>query len=274
MPSDIPSSDNEAFWREFLTRGDPMERRARRVFRLIPHGPRCKLCAAPFGGLGAPFMRALGKRPAIKNPAVCNACFDFMEQHHGGAEIEASFLFADVRGSTSMAEVMAPADFRQVIDRFFSTAAQVVFDHDGGVDKFVGDEIVAFFFPLMAGDRHAELAVKCASAILRATGHEDPGGPWVPVGAGVTSGLAWVGAVGDGQRTDLTALGDTVNVAARLATAAGAGEVLVSAEAAAAAGLDPALPVEELALKGKQAPTRVVRLAVGPPVAAPVSPGG
>ena len=95
---------DEAFWREFLTRGDPMERRARRVLRLLPHGPRCKLCAAPFAGIGSPLMPAIGKRPAIKNSTVCNSCYDFMEKHHGGAEIEGSFLFADIRGSTSLAE--------------------------------------------------------------------------------------------------------------------------------------------------------------------------
>ena len=53
-------------------------------------------------------MRAIGKRPALKNPTVCNACFDFMEKHHGGAEIDGSFLFADIRGSTTLAERMPP----------------------------------------------------------------------------------------------------------------------------------------------------------------------
>jgi adenylate cyclase len=84
---DQPGSGDEAFWREYLTRGDAMERRARRVLRLLPHGPRCKLCAAPFAGAGAPLMRAIGKRPAVKNPSVCSSCFDFMEKRHGGAEI-------------------------------------------------------------------------------------------------------------------------------------------------------------------------------------------
>ena len=82
--------------------------RARRVFRWLPRGPRCKLCAAPFAGAGSPLMRAIGKRPAFKNQTVCNTCFDFMEKHHGGAEIEGSFLFADIRGSTTLAERMPP----------------------------------------------------------------------------------------------------------------------------------------------------------------------
>jgi adenylate cyclase len=265
MPASGGSGEyDEAFWHDYLTRGDSMERRARKVLRLIPHGPRCKLCAAPFEGPGAPLMRALGKRAADKNPAVCNSCFDFMTKHHGGAEIEASFLFADIRGSTSLAERLPPPEFRALIDRFYTTASDAVFRHSGGVDKFVGDEIMAFFFPLMSGPQHARHAVDAAVSILRATGHGERGGPWVPVGVGVTSGIAWVGAVGDDKKTDLTALGDVVNVAARLASIAHAGEVLVSAEAAATARLAEDLPLRDVDLKGKSAPTRVVSMTVGP----------
>jgi adenylate cyclase len=262
-----PSSGDEAFWREYLTRGDAMETRARRVLKHLPHGPRCKLCAAPFAGAAAPLMRAINKRPAIKNPSVCNACFDYMEKHHGGAEIDASYLFADIRGSTALAERLSPTEFRTLIDRFLTTTSRVVFDHDGGVDKFVGDEIVAFYFPLMTGPRHAAAAVNTALTLLRATGHEDPDGPWVPVGVGVSTGMAWVGAVGDEKRTDLTALGDNVNIAARLGALARAGEALVTVEAARAAGIDAGLERRSLDLKGRSTPTEVVSLVVGPVVA-------
>jgi adenylate cyclase len=258
-----PSGGDEAYWREFLTRGDANERRFRRVFRMLPHGPRCKLCAAPFAGAGAPVMRAIGKRPALRNPTVCNACFENIEKHRGGAEIDGSYLFADIRGSTALAERLPSIEFRALIDRFYATTSQVVFDHDGGVDKFVGDEIVAFFFPVMSGPKHAAHAVAAALAILRATGHADPGGPWVPVGVGVSSGFAWVGAIGDDKRIDLTALGDVVNVAARLGGAARAGEALVTVDAATAAGLDPGLERRSLDLKGKSMSTEVVSLTVG-----------
>jgi adenylate cyclase len=210
----------------------------------------------------APVMRAMGKRPADKNPRVCQSCFTFMAKHHGGAEIEASFMFADIRGSTALAERMTAGEFHALLDRFYATASNVVFDHDGGVDKFVGDEVVAMFFPLMSGPRHAARAVETAEALLRATGHEDPAGPWVPVGAGVNTGAAWVGAVGDDAHTELTALGDAVNTTARLASAAAAGEVLVSAAAADAAGLDPSLERRAIELKGKEALTEVVSLRV------------
>jgi adenylate cyclase len=255
-----PGGDNEEFWRDFLTRGDANERKVRRIFKLIPQSPRCKLCAAPFKGIGAPFMRMIGKRPSTQNPAMCTSCFDFMASHHGGAEIDCTFLFADVRGSTTIAEGMSATEFRHLLDRFYATATEVVIDHDGSVDKFVGDELVATFFPLLSGNRHAARTVAAARDLMRTTGHADPGGPWIPVGAGVHTGPAWVGAVGDGAHVELTALGDTVNTTARLASVARAGEILVTIAAAEAAGLDPALERRSLDLKGKGLPTEVVSL--------------
>jgi adenylate cyclase len=260
-----PDRDNEEFWRDFLTRGDAMERRVRGVFRRLPHGPRCKLCAAPFAGVTAPFMRMIGKRPSDKDPSTCNSCFKFLVDHHGGAEIECSFLFADIRGSTALAESMSPAAFHELLDRFYSTASSVVFEHEGGVDKFVGDELVAMFFPLLSGERHAARAVEAGLALLRETGHEATEGPWAPLGAGVHTGPAWVGAVGEAPNTVLTALGDTVNTTARLASAAIAGEILVTSDAAALAGLDTKLERRRLDLKGKELATEVVSLIIGPP---------
>jgi adenylate cyclase len=165
-----PASDrrDEAFWREFLTRGDATEGKVRRLFKHIPDGPRCKLCAAPFRGFGAPLMRMIGKRPSDKSPTMCSSCFDFMVRHHDGAEIECSFLFADVRGSTTIAEGTTATQFRELLDRFYGIASTIVFDHDGSVDKFVGDELVAMFFPLLTGDRHAAKAVAAARALFRA----------------------------------------------------------------------------------------------------------
>jgi adenylate cyclase len=171
-------------------------------------------------------------------------------------------LFADIRGSTSLAEKMSPAAFAELIERFYRVASQTMFQHDGMVDKFVGDEVVAMFYPAVSGERHAERAVEAARALLRGTGHGQPNGPWVPVGAGVHTGRAWFGAVGDASHVELTALGDSVNTTARLAAAAKGGEIIVSAAAADAAGLDPNLPRTSLTLKGKESPVEVVVLRV------------
>jgi adenylate cyclase len=261
-PSESRVTRDEAYWREYLTRGSGAERYGRLLFKRIPSDPRCRLCAAPFAGLGGPVMRLFGKQRSNSNPHMCNACFVNLRRHHGGAEIDGSLLFADIRGSTTLAESMSPSAYRELLDRFYTTAIKVVFDHDGAIDKFVGDELVAIFFPLLSGERHAENAVAAAQALLRATGHAAPGGPWLPVGAGVNSGRIWFGAIGDGDHVELTALGDRVNVTARLAALAQAGEVLVTKEAASAAGLDPALEARSLALRGKTDTTDVVTLRV------------
>ena len=263
---DIPPTDpeHEAFWREYLTRGAGFERRGRALFRRLPSDPRCRLCAAPFGGAGAPVMRLLGKRPSPTNPTLCDACFVNLRRHRGGAEIEATFLFADVRGSTALGEGMTSAAFRATLDRFYAVATHVVFAHDGAIDKFVGDEVVAFFVPLMSGPDHASHAIDAAVALLEATGHRDPAGPWLPVGAGVQTGPAWVGVVGEERHPELTALGDTVNTTARLAAAAGSGEVLVGRAAAEAAGATTRGAGRTLDLKGKAEAVDAISVRVEP----------
>jgi len=256
---------DEEFWRRYLEEGgDRWKGIGRRVFSLIPADPRCRMCAAPFRGPGAPLMRLIGKRPSESSPNWCNSCFDFMTKHHGGAEVEGAMLFADIRGSTALAERMSPAEYHALLDRYFQAATAVVFKHDGYVDKFVGDELVALFFPLLTGERFVARAVAAAQELLRVTGHADTGGPWVPVGVGVHAGRAWFGVVGDGSHVELTAVGDSVNVAARLASAAGAGEALISKTAAAVSDLDPSLERRSLELKGKQDPFEVVTVRITP----------
>jgi adenylate cyclase len=90
--------------------------------------------------------------------------------------------------------------------------------------------------------------------LLRVTGHENPDGPWVPVGVGIHTGRAWVGSIvgASGEAADFTALGDNVNVAARLASNAGQGEVLISEATYRAARIETeGLEKRELELKGK-----------------------
>ena len=256
---------DEAYWRRFLEGGgDTWRTIGRRVFRRIPADPRCRMCASPFEGPGAPLMRLIGKRPSDANPNWCSSCFDFMAKHHGGAEVDGAMLFADIRGSTTLAERMSAGEYHALLDRYLATATQAVFRHDGFVDKFVGDELVALFFTLLSGERFVARAVAAAEDLLRSTGHADPDGPWVPVGAGVHAGRAWFGVVGEGSHVELTAVGDTVNVAARLASHASAGEALVSVEAAARSDLPPGLPRLTLELKGKAGVTEVVSVRVAP----------
>jgi len=270
MTQKPPAGADEEFWRDFLMNGDPNERRKRSIYRSIPSNPRCKLCAAPFGGIGAPLMRVIGKRPAEHNPHLCGTCFTFIHKHHGGAEIPLSLLFADVRGSTAMAEHMPSAEYQALMGRFYDAAAKAVFDNDGFLDKFVGDEVVAIFAPLLAGERHAGRAVDAARSLLTGTGYGSAEGPWLEIGAGVNTGPAWMGVVGEGRHSTMTALGDTVNVAARLAALAKPGEILLTVDAATAAGLEAAaLAHQQLELRGKEQKTEVVSLQVGAVPSAP-----
>jgi adenylate cyclase len=260
-----PTDMGEDFWRDFLEQGgDTWKDVGRKIFKRIPADPRCRMCASPFAGPGAPIMRLIGKRQSDQNPTWCTSCFDFMAKHHGGAEVDGAMLFADIRGSTALAEAMSPGEYHALLNRYFAAATSVVFKYDGFVDKFVGDELVALFFPLLTGERYVGRAVSAAQELLRVTGHADPGGPWVPVGAGVHAGPAWFGVVGEGSHMELTAVGDTVNVAARLAAEAVAGEVLVSTDAAAQSDLDASLQRRTLDLKGKSTGTEVVSVRIGP----------
>jgi adenylate cyclase len=203
-------------------------------------------------------MRFAGHARWTKNPKYCTGCFRMLSRNHGGAEIECSLLFADVRGSTTLAESTSPREFNRMMGRFFDTASNVLVDHDGIVDKFVGDEIIGIFVPSMASQQHAARAISAARRLLSETGFGTPAGPWVPIGIGVNTGVAYVGSIGEGSDTEMTAMGDVVNVTARLASVAGAGEILVTTAAAAAADLPDELPRRSLQLKGKSQATDVV----------------
>lgn len=243
--------EHEEAWRAALTGDIGALRYFRAVLGRIPGAPRCKLCLAPMKAPGNLIVRPLGFGPSKLNRRLCRACFRHLDKHPGGAEVELSLLFADVRGSTSIAERMPAQEFSKLISRFYGVAAKVVDHWDGIVDKFVGDEVVALFVPGFAGEDHASRAVEAARDLLRETGN-DGGAPWVPIGAGIHTGVAFVGRVGEGDACDFTAVGDSVNTTARLASSAGAGEILVSEAAAVASGLDTsALNARTLTLKGK-----------------------
>lgn len=259
MTQEPPASlDASAEWRSVLLGTDPKFNRYARLMRRMPGSPRCHFCGAPFTGIGSPLARLMGSRRWKRNPNYCSRCFTTLDQHRGGAEIPCSLLFADIRGSTSLAERLSPSDFRDLVQRFYATAAEVLFRHDAILDKFVGDEVMAIFIPALTGELHAARALDTGRDLLRATGHSDAGGPWVPIGVGVSTGVAFVGSVADPPATAFTALGDIVNVAARLASAAGAGELLVTMNAAEAAQLRSeqvaGLERRELELRGKAAP--------------------
>ena len=258
--SENPKRDKmvEDTWRMFLTDGQhTKEFRYRHLFGLLPSNPRCRFCNAPFQGLGGTLVRIVyDKRRSRLNPVMCNACENFAEEYQGGAEIELSLLFADVRGSTTLAENMSTAEFSQLINRFYKAVTKVLIRTDALIDKLIGDQVAGMYVPGFAGKDHAERAIEAAKEVLQVTGHWDSGGTWIPLGAGVHTGTAHVGTVGSQEGTiDITVLGDAPNTAARLSSSAAPGEILVSDAASAAAGLDVGgCEKRVLDLKGKKEP--------------------
>jgi adenylate cyclase len=247
----------EQQWYRMLTEGEPLPRPLYHLHGLLPSDPRCKICGSPFKGWGGFIMRLMGREQSRYNPRFCEQCKVF--EHPGGAEIVLTMLFADIRGSTTLAEQMSTLEFSRLINRFYKVATHVLIQSDAMVDRLMGDEAIGLFIPGFTGQGHPRRAVEAAQELLRLTGHEDAKGPWLPVGIGVHTGEAYVGMVGDeGSTMDFTALGDSVNTTARLASQAGVGEILVSDITCAAAdwnttGLEHRL----LELKGKSEPIGV-----------------
>ena len=251
-------SSIEAQWYKMLTEGEPINRHIYHLFGLLPANPRCKLCGAPFKSWGGRLMRLIGRKQSKYNPRFCQPCERF--DHPGGAEVELTMLFADVRGSTTLAESMSALEFSQLMNRFYTVASRVLIRTDALVDRLLGDQVIGLYIPGFSGQEHPRKAIQAAQELLDLTGHRDSNGPWLPVGVGVHTGMAYVGVVGSDKNypTDFTALGDNVNVTARLSSKADTGEILISKTTYDKAGLDLGkLEKRELELKGKTEKTEV-----------------
>jgi adenylate cyclase len=238
--------------------------RLKMVHHALPGAPRCLQCDAPMAGVGGWLIKPFGYGPSALTPRLCNLCEKMILKHEGGTEVELSLLFADIRGSTSMAEQKGTLEYREFIQRFFKAASKVLIERDALVNRLIGDQAIGLFVPAFSGRQHARAAIEAALEILRVTGHADPAGPWAPLGVGVHTGSAYVGSVGshDGVK-EIAVLGNAANLAARLSSRAAEGEVLVSEEAAAMAGItDRKLQKRRLKLKGitNPVPVRVMTL--------------
>ena len=252
-----PERTLEEEWYKMLTEGEPIPRHLYHLNGLLPSDPRCKLCAAPFKSWGGFLMRLLGRDQSRYNPRFCQKCQVF--EHPGGAEVPLTMLFADVRGSTTIAEKMSAREFSRLMNRFYTVASRVLIQTDAMVDRLLGDQAIGLYIPGFTGLEHPRKAIEAAQDLRRLTGHLDSRGPWIPVGIGIHTGTAFVGVVGsDDSTADFTALGDNVNITARLASEAGPGEILISDAAYSASNVDLG-PLEhrQLELKGKSEPINV-----------------
>jgi len=258
--SDNQSMDADQLWREwFTTSAFSAEKRLHRLLRLLPREPRCKFCNAPFEGIGSIFVRAVyGKKQSSLNPRFCSVCEDFGQKFPGGAEVEMSMLFADVRGSTALSEQMSPMEFSRLINRFYVDSTNAIIEEDGLVEKLAGDSVAAFWGAGFAGPNYVQRTIKAAQHMLERMARQQ-----IPVGIGVHAGTAYFGSMGTANGLiDIAAIGDEVNLAARLASKAAAGEIILSEQALKKAGVDGnALEARSLELKGisEPVPVRVMR---------------
>jgi adenylate cyclase len=246
----------EEFWRTFFTDGPPIEKfRRNQFYRMLPSDSRCKFCQAPFEGLPGAFVKnVFHTYPSRYNPHYCNVCDDFSKKHQGGAEIPMTMLFADIRSSSGLAEKIGPKDFSDLINRFFVKSAHVLTGYGAMIEKLVGDEVTAVFTSGTAGKNYQEQSIEAAKDLLRKTGHGNGKKPWVEIGIGIHSGIAFLGSIGNPDGImEVAALGEVPNIASRLTSLAGPGEILVSEDTIKAANLDSAgLEKRDLKLKGHE----------------------
>ncbi|MDA0351029.1 MAG: adenylate/guanylate cyclase domain-containing protein [Chloroflexi bacterium] len=261
MPDELAPTTEEPskLWEAILSGEDPKLRRGRRIWGLIPSEPRCKLCSAPFSGPGAIVARAIKRSRGTKNPAICLFCEHFAGEHPGGATVEMTIVFADVRHSTELSQSLGNAGFGVLMGRFYDTARQALTVNGAFVDKLVGDAVNGFFLPGFAGSDHIDQAIEATSTLLRRTKDIGDGDTALEVGAGIHTGEAYMGSVGvDGDFADFTALGEAVNLASRLSGAARGGEILVSHATLLRATRPPAISDHrQVTLKGFEQPVEV-----------------
>ena len=238
-------------WRKVLT--EPGFAPQSRLFRWLPSNPRCPACKAPYGLPFGPLVHLLGYGRSTRYPQLCNPCFRQMERSRGGAEVQITVLFADVRGSTGIAERTSASDFSELLTRFYARVTEAVQQEGGIIDKFLGDGVMALFLPSFTEKQHAERGLAAARRILASAE--------LPIGIGLNTGVAFTGFMGpSADVAGFTAVGDAVNVAHRLGEAAAAGELIVSGDALqgappAAIG-DEAWEMRELQVKGRDRPVR------------------
>ncbi|HKO25940.1 MAG TPA: adenylate/guanylate cyclase domain-containing protein [Solirubrobacteraceae bacterium] len=247
-----------AFFEQLMVRHLP--RAFMRVMRRLPDEPRCRLCNAPYGGIGGGIMRRFGFGPSRKNPTLCNTCFERAPM--GGVDMEIGVLFADVRGFTALSERTPTAEVARLLNRFYG-AASAVLTRSALIDKFIGDEVMALYLPQLMREHWEDELVRDANDLLTSVGYGTSSGPWLKLGVGLDIGRAYVGNVGAGEVKDFTAVGDVVNTAARLQSVAGGGQIVLSERLFERLASRPGNAIATtLGLRGKQdaQPARVIDL--------------
>jgi adenylate cyclase len=241
-------------WQALLVDGYEPLKKAQRVFRRLPKNPRCKMCQNPFAGFGGRISGLMGRKPSRKNPNLCQYCFDHLPP--GGIEIDIGVVFADVRSSTSIGEQSTATEYAERLNHFYATATDILITHDGLVDKLIGDEVMGLFISGLSGPEYRRQAALAALELASKV-------EGLPIGVAANAGVAFVGNVGSGTIRDFTALGDAVNVGARLQAHAAPGQVVLAADLYALVDTEhPGGRSERVDVRGRAEPVDVAVLDV------------
>jgi adenylate cyclase len=181
----------------------------------------------------------------------------------GGESVEATVMFADIRGFTAISENTEAAEVLRLLNEYYECIVDVVFKHEGTVDKFIGDAIMVIWGAPVRHHDDAYRAVKAALDVQNALvgfNHDrmDKGKPPIDVGIGITTGEVVAGYIGSSQTMSYSVIGDTVNTASRLCSAAKPGQIIISASTSNALPIQiEVAPLEPLKAKGKYHPIEV-----------------
>lgn len=187
----------------------------------------------------------------------------------GGVNQTITVLFADIRGFTALSEKEKPEKVVTLLNRYFSLMTEIIFEHGGTLDKFIGDGLMALFGAPTASPEDALNAVKAAVTMqkrlaklneeLRAEGYGQ-----ISMGVGLHTGEATIGYIGSDKRSEYTAIGDTVNLASRLESNAVGGQILMSEATAQASGNRiPVTTREPLTVKNRVQPVNIFEIKWG-----------
>lgn len=221
--------------------------------------PQCGICGTLLSGALSHVFRAAGIKRSARNPNLCSRCDTHVRE---GRLVEITVVFADLTSFTELTHELGAERTHEVVDAFLRAAAGTITQHGGFIDKYIGDAVMALYnVPIKHAD-HARRAVDAAlelqsgMAALSRRFQMD-----LKAAVGIASGWARVGRLGSEESRDFTAIGDVVNIAARLEGKTNPGEVLVSRETyEKIADQFPGVAEERLALKGFREPVAAHRL--------------
>jgi class 3 adenylate cyclase len=233
----------------------------------------CKGCwetlkfPVPLRGFASVPFRAVGIRPSRMNPNTCTICETMFERVMKARqiEIEATILFADLRGYTSLSQSQSSGAIASMLDAFYDVCGESIWEHDGIINKTMGDAVLAIFnFPMRRQD-HAAKAVAAARKIQALWGERREAlslnlgeeAATIGIGVGIDTGKVNFGEFGRTHH-DLTAIGTVVNVASRAQSAAAADQILMTAAVREKAEATlPESAGREYQLKGIDAPAKL-----------------